>query len=174
MYHQQKGFVSLATLIMIVLGVVIVGGGTYYMTRNQAPQTSTYQEQTYTPPTTQPAQKTASVRWDIGSKVDNNFNNARITLSLPDGRVKTADVQVRNDCKELNPQNLNDEWIKKVNAGAAFEGESTVIKPGLACVSWGTFTWYGVFFEGGKYYVKQMADDASGLGAVKWKIIKEI
>ena len=138
------------------------------------------QEQAYVPPTTQrapvsqPTKKTTSVRWDIGSKVDYNFNNAHITLTLPNDSVKTADVQVRNDCVELNQQNLNDEWIKKVNAAAIFEKELTVIKPGLACVSWDTFVWYGVFYEGGKYYVKQVGDDASGLGTAKWKIVTEI
>ncbi|MSR70578.1 hypothetical protein EXS62_00865 [Candidatus Kaiserbacteria bacterium] len=154
--NYQRGFMSLGLLLMIVVGVAVIGGGVYYMMQKQ------------------PAQKTTSVRWDIGSKVDDNFNNARITLNLPNGSVKTADIQVRNDCKELNQQNLNDEWIKKVDAGAVFEKEPTVIKPGLACVSWDSFSWYGVFFEGGKYYVKQVGDDASGLGMAKWKIIKEI
>jgi len=116
----------------------------------------------------------STLRWDIGSKVDDNFSKATVTLSLPTGIVRTAEINVRNDCKELNQQNLNDEWIKKVNAGAVFDKEPNVINPGLACVSWDTFTWYGVFSENGKYYVKQLADDASGLGNQTWKIIKEI
>ena len=116
----------------------------------------------------------ATVKWDIGAKIDDNFNNATVTLSLPGGVVKTTHVNVRNDCKELNQQNLADEYFISVNAGAVFEKEPNVIKPGLACVSGHDFAWYGVFSEDGKYYVKQMGEDASGLGRETWKIVGEI
>ncbi|MEY4747046.1 MAG: hypothetical protein RLZZ416_95 [Candidatus Parcubacteria bacterium] len=119
-------------------------------------------------------QNDARVRWTIGAKVDDNFNSASVTITLPDGSLKTANITVRNDCKELNQQNMDDEYLKKVGAGAVFEKTPNVIKPGLACVSWDNFAWYGVFLENGKYYVKQLADDASGLGTQTWKILKEI
>ena len=116
----------------------------------------------------------ATVKWSIGAKIDDNFNDATVTLTLPNGTVKSTHVNVRNDCKELNQQNMNDEWMKKVNAGAAFEKEPNVIKPGLACVSRDVFAWYGVFFENGKYYVKQLGEDMSGLGRATWQIVGEI
>ncbi len=115
-----------------------------------------------------------TVTWDIGAKIDESFNDATVTLTLPSGDVKIAHVNVRNDCKELNSQNMNDEWIKKVNAGAVFEKEPNIIKPGLACVNNHVFAWYGVFSEGGRYYVKQLNEDASGLGKETWQIIGEI
>jgi len=116
----------------------------------------------------------ATVKWDIGSKIDDTFNEATVTLSLPSGVVKTTHVNVLNGCKELNQQNLNDEHIKKVNAVGVFDKEPNVIKPGLACVDRHVFSWYGVFFEGGKYFVKKLGEDASGRGIVNWETIKEI
>ena len=172
---NQKGF-SLLALLTAVVVVLIIGGGAYYVTQqNQVTEAPAYQEQTYTPPVTNKATTNASaVKWDIGPRVDDNFNKAVVTLSLPNGIVRTAEVNVRNDCKELNQQNIADDYMKQMNAGAVFEKEPDVIKPGLACVSWDTFIWYGVFVENEKYYVKQLADDTSGLGRTAWKIVKEI
>ncbi len=45
------------------------------------------------------AQSEATVKWEIGAKVDDYFNNAMVTLRLPGGVVKTAQVNVRVDCK---------------------------------------------------------------------------
>jgi peptidoglycan hydrolase-like protein with peptidoglycan-binding domain len=120
------------------------------------------------------SQTGATVKWDIGTKIDENFSDAVVTLSLPTGVVKTTHVNVRNDCKELNQQNMTDEYFTSVNGGSVFEKESNVIKPGLACLSGHDFAWYGVFSEDGKYYVKQIGEDASGLGREAWKIVGQI
>ncbi len=116
----------------------------------------------------------ARVKWDIGEDIDGNFNHAIVTLTLPSGEIKTTHTRVRNDCQELNEQNLNDEWIKKVNAGAIFEKELNLVKPGLACVNRDGFAWYGVFFEDQKYYIKQLTESMKGPGEEQWEIIGEI
>ena len=176
--QNQRGFVGIGVLIAILIGLAVLGGGAYYVVNQQSSARATIESPEAMPSlNTQSGVQTqtgTSVKWDIGAKIDDNFNDATVTLTLPGGVFKTTHINARNDCKELDQQNMNDEWMKKVNAGAVFEKEPTVIKPGLACVSWDTFTWYGVFSENGKYYVKQLGDDASGLGKQTWKIVKEV
>jgi peptidoglycan hydrolase-like protein with peptidoglycan-binding domain len=120
------------------------------------------------------AQAGVSVKWEIGAKIDETFSDALVTLGLPNGTVTTTHVSVRNDCKELNSQNLKDEYIKKVNAASVFDKQSNVLLPGLACVNRDVFAWYGVFFESGKYFIKKLNEDASGLGKETWTTVKEI
>lgn len=115
-----------------------------------------------------------SVKWDMGAKIDTITSDAVVTLRLPGDVVRTAHVAVNSWCKELNQQTLNDEQIKKTKAASVFDKEVTVIKPGLACVDSDFFSWFGVFFENGKYFIKKLNEDASGLGKEKWEIVKEI
>ena len=115
-----------------------------------------------------------TVKWDIGAKIDENFNDAVVTLNFPSGDVKTAHVSVRRDCKELNQETLNDPRFKNANSASAIEKATSSLKPGLACIDYDVFAWYAVFFENGKYSIKELNEDMSGQGKVNWVTLKEI
>jgi hypothetical protein len=52
--NTQKGIISLGLLIAIILGLLVVGGGAYYVGhQNAAPETTVYQDEANTPPVTQ-------------------------------------------------------------------------------------------------------------------------
>lgn len=58
--HTQRGFIGVGVLIAILVGLAVLGGGTYFvMQQNAQPQTPTYQDEINTLPTTQTTSNTS-------------------------------------------------------------------------------------------------------------------
>jgi len=149
----QRGFVGLPVLIWIVLGLIVVGGGAYFVVhQNSVPQSPIYQDNTITPPTTQtttnpPVQKAATP-----SKAT-SFVGTKTTF-LPD-RIASIDTSNKTFVIDLETKTAPIPTQFRVTPQTVIKKENNYLTFGNLSVN--DVVWIRAVSEGqNKYVVQQM------------------